>query len=129
MLVVSGKRRKDRGIYPKGQADREDHHPGQGNDPQHQVPVRQGGNHYSLGRFLGGRMTLRKFNRIHRGVRPRVMSHHHLLARCRGGTNDKNNLVRWWADKHQAYNSFFGSDRTLDEAIDFLMRLKSAYHL
>jgi hypothetical protein len=57
------------------------------------------------------------------------MTKHHLVPKSKGGNGDKNNLLRLWSDKHEAFNILFGSDATIDEAIALLYRLKRIRNL
>ena len=50
-------------------------------------------------------------------------NYHHLIPRCRGGSDKPSNLLLIKADRHDLWHKIFGV-RTLDEVIKLLLRLK-----
>jgi hypothetical protein len=72
----------------------------------------------------------KKFSkRNRRKLYKRRMTKHHLLAKSRGGSSKPSNLLRIYSDKHEAFNTLFGSSATIDEAIAILYRIKRAKKL
>ena len=53
----------------------------------------------------------------------RYRNYHHLVPRCRGGSDEPSNLLLIKADRHDLWHRIFGV-RTLDEVIKLLLRLK-----
>ena len=54
------------------------------------------------------------------------LSYHHLTCKFRGGTDEPWNVVKLWADKHEAWHKIFGL-ASLETAIDnfYLYRFNS----
>ena len=50
-------------------------------------------------------------------------NHHHLIPRCRGGSDSPDNILLIKAERHDLWHKIFGV-RTLDEVIELLIRLK-----
>lgn len=55
----------------------------------------------------------------------RKRNKHHLIPKSRGGKKSKENLLLIDMERHEAWHRLWGN-RTLDEVIELLLRVKSA---
>ena len=51
---------------------------------------------------------------------------HHLVNRCKGGSNDVNNLVRMSRKEHEAWHILFGNDDIKDALLKVFMFWKDS---
>jgi hypothetical protein len=81
------------------------------------------GEHHTQRAILPCEETLQQ--EVEGKVRRRYRCHHHILNKCRGGTNRKSNLLLMWKDREVLFHQLFGN-KTLKEAIAFLNRVYRA---